>query len=182
MQSIGEIMMAIGVVGAFIIPDFIAGVTKAQRMGRASYPKGQKKKKWMWVGIFLRIAAVGAGMYFLSPADAKAEGAAPDVPVIPWKGMEYAVVLYTSDTEYIHEQFPGTPISAEKKYRMVRFQAVGESAYSKPKEAAFMDCVLVSAGAGDCIRISESPRMRLRRALNFCLSAKAPMRKNTALK
>lgn len=70
MKSIGGFMMAIGFVSAFIVPDFIAGVTKAQRMGRAFYPKGQKKKKWMWVGIFLLIAAAGAGMYFLSPMEA----------------------------------------------------------------------------------------------------------------
>lgn len=67
MKSIGEVIMAIGVVGAFIIPDFIAGVTKAQRMGKATYPKEQKKKKWLWVCIFLLIGAAGAGMFFLSP-------------------------------------------------------------------------------------------------------------------
>lgn len=70
MKSIGGFMMVIGVVGAFIIPDFIAGVTKAQRMGRAFYPKGQKKKKWMWVGIFLLAGAIGAAMFFLSPMEA----------------------------------------------------------------------------------------------------------------
>ena len=69
-KNIGEIVMAVGVFGAFIFPDFFAGVTKAQRMGKAAYPKEQKKKKWICVGICLVIAGIGAAMYFLSPAEA----------------------------------------------------------------------------------------------------------------
>ncbi len=57
---------AVGIIGAFIIPDFIAGVTKAMRMGRENYPKEKKLKKMKWFLIFILpgIAAVVAD-YFI---------------------------------------------------------------------------------------------------------------------
>lgn len=145
MKSVGEIIMAVGVVGAFIIPDFIAGVTKAQRMGKAAYPKEQKRKKWLWVCIFILIGCIGAGLFFLSPSEAEADEAVPEVPVFTWKGTDFAVVLFTSDRDCIREEFSGINLLEGRDYWLLRLQAVGDSAYSKPKEFPFMECVLVSS-------------------------------------
>lgn len=53
----------VALIGAFIVPDWIAGVNKAMRMGKAAYPKEARKKKWTWIGIFV---LVGCVLYALS--------------------------------------------------------------------------------------------------------------------
>ena len=50
---------------AFIIPDYIAGVNKAMRLGKAPYPKEKRAKKWKWIGIFLVISLVAFGLFTL---------------------------------------------------------------------------------------------------------------------
>ncbi len=57
-----EVIGIIGFVGAFFAPDWIVGVNKAMRMGKAPYPKEKKKKKWKWVGIFLGVGLVALGV------------------------------------------------------------------------------------------------------------------------
>ena len=57
------VIVMIGVMGAFILPDWIVGVNKAMRMGHTPYPKEKKKKKWKWVGIFLGAGLVGFGLW-----------------------------------------------------------------------------------------------------------------------
>lgn len=49
--------------GAFIIPDYIAGVNKAMRLGKVSYPKEKRIKKWKWVGIFALTGLVAFGLF-----------------------------------------------------------------------------------------------------------------------
>ena len=57
---------AIGVIGAFIVPDWIVGVTKGMRMGRENYPKEKKLKKMKWFLIFfLPGCAAVAALYFI---------------------------------------------------------------------------------------------------------------------
>ena len=57
--KIGQILVGCGLLGALVGADFIVGVSKAQRMGKAAYSKEQKKKKWKWVLIFLGIGLLG---------------------------------------------------------------------------------------------------------------------------
>ena len=66
LKIILEGLAAVGIIGAFILPDFIAGVTKAQRMDRAAYPKEQRLKKIKWFLIFLLpgCAALAAAWFF----------------------------------------------------------------------------------------------------------------------
>ena len=50
---------------AFIVPDYIAGVNKAMRLGKAPYPKEKRVKKWKWIGIFLIIFLAAFGLSLL---------------------------------------------------------------------------------------------------------------------
>ena len=68
METLQKIFMTIAglsMFAAIIVPDYIAGVNKAMRMGKANYPQEKKKKKWKWVGIFALIAAVSFGIYLI---------------------------------------------------------------------------------------------------------------------
>ena len=65
MEIIQKILYAIAgfsIFAAVIVPDYIAGVNKAMRMGKAHYPKEKRKKKWKWIGIFVLIAVVSFGL------------------------------------------------------------------------------------------------------------------------
>lgn len=69
MEKLQSVFGAIGVLAlcaAAFLPDMIAGVNKAMRMGKVDYPKEKRKEKWKWVGIFFGIAAVALGLSFLT--------------------------------------------------------------------------------------------------------------------
>ena len=56
MEKVRSLLAGISVfafIGAAIVPDYIAGVNKAMRLGKAPYPKEKRIKKWTWVGIFI---------------------------------------------------------------------------------------------------------------------------------
>ena len=68
MDIIGKILTAITLLafmGAAFVPDIIANVNKAMRMGKAYYPKEKRKKKWIWVGIFVLTRLVAAAINLL---------------------------------------------------------------------------------------------------------------------
>ena len=51
-MDLKSILSGIGIIAfiaAFIVPDYIAGVNKAMRLGKAPYPKEKRTKKWKWL-------------------------------------------------------------------------------------------------------------------------------------
>ncbi|MCR5575510.1 MAG: hypothetical protein K6F56_00700 [Oscillospiraceae bacterium] len=63
----GEIIGVVGIVAAVTVPDYIAGLTKAERMGKVRYSNtpAKRKKKWIWVLIFLAIGVAGLLLSYL---------------------------------------------------------------------------------------------------------------------
>ncbi len=97
-----------------------------------------------------KILAILSAFFFLfsavfcfAPRPAQAESPVPDVPVISYDGIDYVPVLFTTDYQYISEQFPS--VSPGKYYWLVQLRAVGEGAYAKPKNFPGMDLILTSA-------------------------------------
>lgn len=91
--------------------------------------------------IVLAAAGPGTGASAGSPA----EGTVPDIPIFSWKGTDYVPVLFTSDTALIREQLPGVGLPDVMHYWLLRLQAVGDSAYSSPKETPYMECTLITS-------------------------------------
>ena len=66
LQGVFGVIAVFALCAASFVPDMIAGVNKAMRMGKVDYPKEKKKEKWKWVGIFFGIAAVAFGLSCLT--------------------------------------------------------------------------------------------------------------------
>ena len=67
-MDLRSILSGIGIlafIAAFIVPDYIAGVNKAMRLGKAPYPKEKRARKWKWIGIFLIISLAAFGLFTL---------------------------------------------------------------------------------------------------------------------
>ena len=67
LEKAGEIIGVGGIAAALTVPDYIAGLTKAERMGRVRYSStpAKRKKKWIWVLIFLAVAGLGLLLSYL---------------------------------------------------------------------------------------------------------------------
>ena len=65
LEKIFTYLAMFSIIGAFIIPDYIAGVNKAMRLGKVEYPKEKRIKKWKWIGIFLAVGIVSALLSYL---------------------------------------------------------------------------------------------------------------------
>ena len=65
LEKIFTYIAMFSIIGAFIIPDYIAGVNKAMRLGKVEYPKEKRKKKWKWIGIFLAVGIASALLSYL---------------------------------------------------------------------------------------------------------------------
>ena len=66
LQGVLGVIAVFALCAAAFVPDMIAGVNKAMRMGKVDYPKEKRKEKWKWVGIFFLIAAVAFGVSCLT--------------------------------------------------------------------------------------------------------------------
>ena len=66
LQGVLGVIAVFALCAAAFLPDMIAGVNKAMRMGKVDYPKEKRKEKWKWVGIFFGIAAVAFGLSCLT--------------------------------------------------------------------------------------------------------------------
>ena len=83
-------------------------------------------------------------VFCLSQLPAQAESSVPDVPVITVDGIDFVPVLFTTDHDYIIEQFSFSSLPEDKNYWMVKLQAIGEGAYSKPRKYPGIDMILTS--------------------------------------
>ncbi len=100
-----------------------------------------KKLQIISLVMILFVVCLGVGISNGEQADKSFS----DVPVITWKGTDYAPVLFTSNRECISEQLPGMNLLENRQYWLLRLQAVGDSAFSRPKETPFMECTLVTS-------------------------------------